>query len=724
MDFEALHHGNFASLGTAVDDWSSVVKRLEAMEKAAREDLKGKSDRANWAGVNATVTREFIFKTAGEFTDAVSQATSIRNILRDTCTELIKYRGQLRDAVERGWEKNLSVVGVKSGGFKVFINVHPEPEGSEQAMLALRDELQGILEMATTSDSTAARILKAIAEQADYGFSKSDYGDRDSAAEALKKADQVAKLAKDVEGMSPAQRATFNRTLAQYKDDELFAAQFATNMGAKGTLQFWTEMADMNAGMSGTDLKELESFQENFSMTLATATLSDANGMQEWKRNVIDEGNTNFRSNPSDPFKGGTGALGVQVMSSLMNHGTYDTEFLDAFGKKVLKADMAVAGSPGMGTNDVWKGANHGIDLVFGKDDGRDPVNGLMKAMSHNPEAATNMFDDKTVLDHVLESTKHTDRGGPVGLALEAAVTGVADGEKPTEPAPHSKTQVEIMKNVMHAVAQPDGGADLVTEATGESFGDMAAAYMPEISRALAGPGENALFPTNSAYLDDWERTDVSRFLYEVSTDPMGEASIIIGESIYTASVLEAHIANPSLFDGSTEEAIKGVATNAGLIEGIVGRSVADEKITEGLDAEAADNESLKQKGDFVKAVLSAGVGVGTVALVPVSAIGAAAGAAGSGFFGGIAGMAVDRLMGEQQAEGALDRSLYQTGRTLNGSLESATLQTQASAADAIKAHNSELPEVATDVLINQALEAGWADSDTILEDVHVRPSA
>lgn len=127
MDIEALRHGNFATLGTAVEDWTGVIQHLTEMEKRARDDLRAKANRANWAGVNATVSREFINRTAGEFTDAVKQATSIRNILRDTRNELVGYRDELNRAIDRGWDKHLSVIGAKGGGFTVYVNVHPEP---------------------------------------------------------------------------------------------------------------------------------------------------------------------------------------------------------------------------------------------------------------------------------------------------------------------------------------------------------------------------------------------------------------------------------------------------------------------------------------------------------------------------------------------------------------------------------------------------------------------
>ncbi|MEV8102376.1 hypothetical protein [Streptomyces sp. NPDC088135] len=724
MDLEALRHANFSALNSAISDWGTVVKSLTRLEKQSRDDMKAKADKADWAGVNATVSREFISRTAGEFSDALTQATSIHNILKDTYDELVGYRDQLKLALDDGFEKDkLSVYGEAGGGFRVIAAVHPEPPGTKEKAEALRDRIQNLLGSATTSDSTAARALKAIAEQADYGFSGATYADRDSAADALEKADDMAKLAKDAKKMSPEELAEFQRTMARYKNDELFAAQFASKLGGKETLQFWNDLAEVHRGASGEELKQLQSIQRDLSMTLATATLSDADGMQEWKKKILDEATTAFRANSSDPLRP-NGAMGYQVMSSLMHHGKYDSEFLDAYGKQLLKMDMAPAGSPGMGTNDLWKAGNV-TDLVFGKDNGSDPLIGYMKALSHNPEAALETFDDKKVFEHMMESTRYTDRDGAVAHALESAVTGYGDGEKATDIRPHSKAQVALMQEVMHAVAQPGTGADLVNKATGESFGDMAAAYMPEISLSVSGKGAESIFWSNSQHPDGLDTLDTTRFLYETARDPMGRAAIIVGESVYTASCLEAHIAQPELFDGKTEDAVKAIAANAGIIEGIVGHSVADAEIAGDLEAEKEANDAIKAKGDMVKSILSAGVGVGTVALVGTAPAAAAAGAAVSGFFGGIAGTAIDRLLDGQQIDGALDQALYDSGGKLNDAHESANVQTQESAIKAIEEHGSkELTEDATRNMIRVAIQGGWNDSDTMLEDSHARPAA
>ncbi|MFC9120949.1 hypothetical protein ACFTXO_14260 [Streptomyces sp. NPDC057067] len=727
MDIEALRHGNFATLGTAIEDWTGVIQHLTEMEKRARDDLMAKANRANWAGVNASVSREFINRAAGEFGDAVKQATSIRNILRDTRGELVGYRAELNRAIDRGWDQHLSVVGTTGGGFTVYVNVHPEPVGSKEAMTQLRGELQDILAKATESDSTASEVLKALANHAEYGFSGgSSYKDRDAAADALKAADDIAKIVnKAPEERTAADLAKMNDRLAQYGKDPLFSERFALAAGAKETLQFWAEVTDKYAGVKGAQLDELQELQKNLSVTLASATYSDSAQMKEWKSDLIGEGNTSFRPDPSNSLKGLTGALGFQVISSLMGQGKYDSEFLDDYGKKLLKSDMAPVGPAGMNTNDVWTSPDQPTDLVFGDGNGHDPLIGFMDALSHNAEAATNTFDDKSTLDHVLQSTQYTDRGESVGHALEAAVTSVSFGEVPTEPAPHSKEQVEIMRNVMHAVAQPGVGRDLVDKAIGASFGHMASAYMPEISRSLAGEGAEAIFLTNSADGDGLKSpTDVRRFLYEVARDDNGRVALHMGESIYTSSLLEAHISTPSLFGGPTNQAIEAVAHNAGLIEGIVGHSVADAGISADLEAQKNENDAVKTQGDIFKTVLSAGIGVGAVALVPDGREGAMAGAVAGGFFGGIAGLAVDRLMSGREMDGALDGALYATGQGLDRDLSSARVQTEGAARDAIERHGADLPVDGTNDIIRRNLNAGWADSDSNLEDSRSRPSA
>ncbi|WP_328768273.1 hypothetical protein [Streptomyces sp. NBC_00286] len=723
MDLDALRHGNFSKLGEAITDWEQMTKKLADLQKDAETNLKPKADKANWAGVNATVSREFITKTAAEFADAHTQAGSITKILSDARGELIGYRTQLNEAIARGVQQNMTVIDTGEGTFTVTGNTRPDwasdPSGKtgatdQKAVNALREEIEDILTKATQSDNTAAKVLRLLVNQTKYGFGDASYGDRDSAAKAVAAAEKLAKMAKKPGDMSLGDIANFNRTMEKYNGDPLFAEQFAKDLGAKGTLQFWTEMTYAHAGVRGSELETMKSLQQNLGLTLATASFSDSAGMQDWKKDLIAERNTNFlAANSPNPV----GALGSQVISSLMRKGEYDTEFLDGYREKLFNADK---GAGDAGTHDLWVKGHDALDLVFGDGNGRDPLEGLFEGLSHNPEAAVHAFESKSDLDHMLGTTMYTDRGESLGRALEAAVTGVAAGDYTSPAPPHSAEQVQIMANIMNAVAQPDGGADLVSNGLGESFGNMAASYMPEISRAFAGPNAE-VFLTNSELPEALKTADVTRFLSAVSLDPAGRAGIIVGEIVYTSGLLDAHLSDPSLFDGPRDQALEGIGRNAGTIEGVVGHSMADEDVQAAVDGEEDYNNALQKKGDFIKTWIATGLGYGSVSLFPGSQ--AAAGAAVGGFAGGVVGLAVDRFVEGQELKGARDEALYASAKDLYDMRDSVSRQTQWSVEDALEQHHVDLPKDGTGGTINVAVNEGWNDASEFLSRSKERPS-
>ncbi|MGW7139409.1 hypothetical protein [Streptomyces xanthophaeus] len=342
MDLDALRFADFSKLSTAVADWTAMATKLWELEPDARGDLGGKAAKAEWAGVNATVTREFIGKTAKEFSDSATEATSIGNILRDTHSELVDYKKRLNEAISRGPEKNLTVVPT-GGGFTVTMNVHPDravkgttvPEHTEADATALRDEVQRILEGATESDTTAARALTMLVRQTPYGFSDAAYYDRDQAANAVKDADRVAKLlGTKGDGMSPEEFDMLNRDLAKYKDDRLFQEKLATTIGPRGLLDFWADLADPSDGgtLQRSRHDQLGDFQRNLSLTLAGATRSDSPAMRTWENDMVKLGEERIQTR-------GSQVCGYQVMSSLMRSGDGDNRFLQDYGNALVATE-------------------------------------------------------------------------------------------------------------------------------------------------------------------------------------------------------------------------------------------------------------------------------------------------------------------------------------------------------------------------------------------------
>ncbi|MYX15176.1 hypothetical protein GTY67_17560 [Streptomyces sp. SID8374] len=507
MDLETLRHGNFAQLNEAITAWKGVVDKLKALDTDARDDLKAKADKANWAGLNATVSREFITKTAGEFSDAHTQATTIHNILKDTRDELVEYKTELDQALERGRKKNITVVPTGNGGFTVTMVVHPDraakgtqvADHSQQDVDHLRDDVQRILNRATESDTSAAKVLKAIADQAEVGFSGAQYKDRDSAADALKKAEEAAKLIKDKgDEMTPEEFRNLNSTLGAYKNDPLFQEKFATTLGPKGVLEFWADLTEVSSpdDLARTQLNQLGDFQKNLGLTLAGATQSDSPAMRAWENDMVKFAGERYQTRGSQVW-------GFQLMSNLMRVGDYDDSFLNKYGNALVETEKKMK-LPG----NFWSGGVGGpnmpkMNFMSDEDFGRDPMTGFMTALANSPDASTEFFNAKEPQDNaewVLKERKSFDDtpldDGPnpaleaTGKAMFAAVSGISDPEAGGATfVEHTEAHREALKRSLGFLAE-----------TGDDF-------PPELRRDMA-----------------WALGNHGETVHKVMSDPLGSS--------------------------------------------------------------------------------------------------------------------------------------------------------------------------------------------------------
>jgi hypothetical protein len=692
MDLDALRFANFSSLDTAVGDWSEMVGKLKTLQEDARTQLDGKAKKADWSGQNASVTREFIAKTVGEFGDAHTQASSIHNILRDTRDELVDYRRQLNEAIERGLKKNLTVRDTGDGGFTVTMNIHPDraakgtevPDHSPQDAENLRDEVQAILTKATESDSSAARALRALADQSPYGFSDASYKDRDSAAAAMKAADRAAELAKDPKGMSPEEFDEFNSTMAQYKDDDLFAERFATTLGSQGVLDFWAGINDphtnMQLGQARVD--KYGGLQENLGLTLANATQSDSAAMQRWEREMVGLGGEFV------PSKDNPRAMGVQVMSNLMRWGDFDDKFLKNYGDELIRIEKERSGN-GRDASLAWR--QFPMDPMLnrtGTDQGADPMTGFMKALSRSPDAATDFFNGTFVTkDEDHDFTRDTDgdgNKGKIGLtnfqylfeerewpkeyndefkesvtgrnamaeALEAAATGHPAGQWPDEDTPpHSPEQVRLVESLVTSVS--DDPERLTKRGyMSDSFGQIAAEYLPDINRATADDkygNSDKLFPIAGAAAE-LDHSDVTRFLVSVGQNPEGYAKVEAGQKAYMANLLDYHL-NPDLpedkrYPHSPEETVKEISRRSAEVGGTLAIGRQEAVLGEAHQKDEDYQKAVNQAKNVTSGVIGLGIGVGT-SFVATPVAGAAAGGAAST----VSSVVLEQLFGSMEAE-------------------------------------------------------------------------
>ncbi|MFG2717983.1 hypothetical protein ACGFW5_06715 [Streptomyces sp. NPDC048416] len=694
MDLDALRFANFAQLDAAITDWEQMAGQLAQLEETSQRDLRAKAYKANWAGCNATVSREFIDKTAGEFSDAHTEATTVARILGDTRSELKDYQHQLLDAIERGLKNNLTVMDVGDGSFTVTMNVHPDragrgttvPEHSRHDVDALRDEVQRILSKATESDTTASEALQLIVDQAKLGFSGAAYADRDSAAKAVKAAKTAAALMKkDPHKVTTTELNELNATLSQFQQDPLFAEQLATSVGPKGVLTFYAGIADPY--LAGYDPKRGEAakqFQKNLGITLGTATLSDSAKMDAWESGMVKLG-----SEPLGIDDAGN-PRGFAVMSNLMRFGDYDDQFLNSYGDKLLAFDKE-RNVKGMSP---WMNNLNQADLNFWgeQDRGRDPMTGFLEALGHNPDASTQFFaqpagsgdtvdKDSEVNEHLQYLTK--DRiwlpDGPVmgdapdqiagrdslGHALEAATTGYAydattvPGNHPSPPPGSADRRTAATAGVMEQVAYLYGGEDgpkMLHDQPelADSLGKMGSAYIDDLDYAVSGLGDHAkdatTFPGRYAGRADFGNQGAITFLSVLGQNETSHGLVTAGQHLYTLSVLDA---NPPTSDANFHHGQHALVSEAE-VRGILDHSHMQQAESDYKDDSEKLNKSNGRVAEWGKFAVGAAVG-GGVALIPLPGT-TVAGIAIAPVVSDLAGNALNTFIG-QETDKAMDKA-------------------------------------------------------------------
>jgi hypothetical protein len=672
MELDALRHANFKLLGDAVSDWKLLVGHLEDLQTDATDGLQKAAAKADWSGVNSQVSREFIGKTAHEFKDAHTEAQTIYNILSDALGELKGYHKQLNDAIERGRQKSLTVIGY-DGGFTVTTNIPPEARSQEDQknegdITALRDEIQGILHKATESDDGAAKALNLVVNQAEYGFSDVSANDRDSADKAIAEAEKVERiLKKDPSKVTNTELATLNASLAKYKSNPFFAETVATDLGAKKALEFYAGITDdyqfyvnprSRSGLSDEQkerMKLLGGLEDQLGTTLATASHSDSDDMRQWKSDVIALGGTNLRPGSEHTV------YGFQVMSNLMRHGSYESDFLHDYGTQLIDYEKKHTSDEYGGLQrrttreDVlpWdhSGQYERLHYGAGNDAGEDPMTGFMEALGHNSDASTDFFNDGKNFDYLTEGrewpqdfastdAKHIAGYNSLGHALESATTGAAYDAHP--PVLHRDADTaSVAEKVVERYGQPAegteakrtqlSGAELMKKQEGiqDSLGRISAAYIDDIDWGLDDNDKRSVFAEDGTgrTLHDrahFRASDARGFLGTLGQDPDAYAQVGTAQQVYTTSVLDAH--PPTIDDnGAVHSAAAETAVRTGAeVQGIIDQARADQHGAEGAAKEQEYNDAVDKRTERNKAIAGMIVG-GAFSFVPEPETGAAA---------------------------------------------------------------------------------------------------
>lgn len=181
--FEQLLNAKLGPMDTAVTQWTEMIAKL-AQLKTDASAMKSKADKSTWRGENASVTKEFVAKTAKEFGDAVTEVESVRDLLQDAHT-LFKTA---HDDLKATYENPPPGITIYPNGV-LSHRVHPdrrskdstEPIATEAQFDALRGKIEGILQRANEADELCAWGLRALVKNHSNDFGSTDLGGVDDA---------------------------------------------------------------------------------------------------------------------------------------------------------------------------------------------------------------------------------------------------------------------------------------------------------------------------------------------------------------------------------------------------------------------------------------------------------------------------------------------------------------------------------------------------------------
>ncbi|MEU6661133.1 hypothetical protein [Streptomyces sp. NPDC046821] len=262
LSYSDLISMDLGKLGTAASDWKTMAGELAKLATDVRDGLVKKSDGAHWQGANATVTKDFVRKTAKEFTDLHAEALSIASVLTDAHSELTHYQHRAKNLTESAGKGDPSrqppdpafiVTDGPNGTVKVM-EAMCTPEGPNQRtrdrLQWYADTLTGIVTHAAEVDAAAQRALRKSHGNDLHNAGHAKYTSLDE--EQLPRAMKLAGLGEDA---NPKQRAELRRlweSLSPGARGQLWLAH-KDDLMAAGIMSTTAQRVAMDAGAGKYD---------------------------------------------------------------------------------------------------------------------------------------------------------------------------------------------------------------------------------------------------------------------------------------------------------------------------------------------------------------------------------------------------------------------------------------------------------------------------------------
>ncbi|WP_020119634.1 DUF6571 family protein [Streptomyces canus] len=660
--YEQLYHLNLSNLKAAADRWRETATKFKGLHTAYGDEVAAPFKQAGWHQPVLTAAKadSDVRAAQQEFEDAQKEAEGIAGVLTSLHTELQKAKTKLHHLAEVEAPKeelHVSATGVVTprNDANQQTWAHHDPDGQalireqQQACDAFARRIEAVLQQAADADETACWALRR-----DLGGYTDDFNSKVVMSLDSADATHAAELMKKGDKLTDTELTELNHLLKSNQGDAEFSTTFYKQLGQKGTLQLYGQLALQTADASDGRKALLQELQRNMGNNLATATNPGKTPHldEQWTADLRKLGTQHIALYPDSMREG---PYGYQLLGGILRYGDYDSSFLTPIAEHVTQLH---AKDPYFfaGTKSDFGGPEYGFNPSGKNGAGYDPMNSVLEALGHSPQAATDYFtppmekyaEDGThkgelanidgansYLDYLVNKdyesfpdiTGHdpdaveksmNDFPDSLGHALEAGTTGRPwDGDPNADSVPHTDDQATLTRQIVDKFGGEEGpellnGKDGAPfEAARDSLGNIAAEYMGDVQSAVSGHDDLPVAGTSA----DLQASTTEPFLAAVGQDPDAYAAITGAQQAYTSGIVDKVINGDSESTVDDTERVKQAVAPGSIVAGIMSEARADAVFDTHRASDADFNESAETASKWV----GRGLGLATGAIkVPV----------------------------------------------------------------------------------------------------------
>ena len=337
LTFKDVAEVDLGKLGTAVTDWKKAVDDLKKLATSAEKGMLAKSEAARWAGVNATVTRDFVKKVEKEFSDAHAQAQTIWHLINDAHRDLVEVQKKLKTALQEADALGVRIEDIGGGQVRwYFPHIRGDTDERSQEQLtsaqSIADRIARLTGNAMEIDASVTIALSKAHGKDPANFGHKTYDSLDDA-----QSERAVELAKRGPEMTDKQLAEFQPSHQYNAKDSDFSTAFYQGLGGpKQALEFFGQMSiDSVYGDEKSRQAMTQELQRNLGTALASATDPDnkTHLPASWTTQFRKLGTehvpmTKYDNNPPS---------GYQLLGGIMRYGEYDPRFLNPIAEHVFQ---------------------------------------------------------------------------------------------------------------------------------------------------------------------------------------------------------------------------------------------------------------------------------------------------------------------------------------------------------------------------------------------------